>query len=73
MGWMGSTQGTHRRDDIVPLYTYYCPKCGNKKDILVGISDADNQLCPQCDIKMDKVPTAPNFKLNGPGFYCNDY
>ena len=55
----------------MPFYTFKCPSCKKKKDVLQGMNDK----APICDgVKMERVYTSvgkPQFK--GSGFYETDY
>lgn len=56
----------------MPIFTYICEKCGTKEDRLVTQSERDDQLCHQCEIKMqEQFPDSMNFALKG-NWYKNN-
>jgi len=65
----------------MPFYTFKCPKCKDKKDVIQSIIDEDVPICKKCSsvlprkhVKMERVfgnTGKPQFK--GKGFYETDY
>lgn len=54
------------------LYDYACPKCGRKVEVNVKTYDAV-VWCHLCeDVKMDKMLSAPGFRVDGYN-YKNGY
>lgn len=52
----------------MPIYSYACPVCGAKKDVLQKSSDP----APKCEhdqAPMQKQLTTPAFNLKGGGWY----
>lgn len=59
----------------MPLYVYFCFKCGKKSDYLQKIGARRPAKCQLCGNKgkLHKLPTKAAFILKGSGFYKNDY
>ncbi len=56
-----------------PIYDYFCPKCKIRvSDILVS-AFGEPQYCQKCGAKLKKLPSAPNLKFVGDGFFKTDY
>jgi putative FmdB family regulatory protein len=49
----------------MPIYSYQCKKCGNKFDLLVGVTaDAGKLICPQCGNKnIEKTLSSFSFRM----------
>ena len=48
----------------MPLFDFYCHKCGRKVELLVRGEDNGGQpLC--CGYLMNKLPSAPSFTVGG--------
>ena len=56
----------------MPIYTYYCNKCGDK-NIFQSIYDNTLTSCPDCDsIDFRKTFGAIGIAFKGSGFYSTD-
>ena len=54
----------------MPLFEYLCPRCGEKREVLVRSAGAANApTCPVCGADMDKqwAPVATHTKSGGSG------
>jgi putative FmdB family regulatory protein len=57
----------------MPIFEYECDKCGYiTEKLIIGKEDKDKVKCI-CGKIMKKLVSKSSFKLNGPGFYVNDY
>jgi putative FmdB family regulatory protein len=58
----------------MPIYEYQCAKCGFQTEVLQKISDAPLKKCPECGKPaMEKMVSAPSFRLKGSGWYETDF
>ena len=58
----------------MPIYEYQCTKCGHQEEVLQKISDAPLKKCPECGKSaMEKMVSAPSFRLKGGGWYETDF
>jgi len=59
----------------MPIYTYKCPSCETKADLLQKMdSEAPKcQTCPDNPVMVKQVATGIRPKFVGSGFYENDY
>jgi len=58
----------------MPIYEYQCSKCGFQTEVLQKISDAPLKKCPECGKSaMQKMVSAPSFRLKGAGWYETDF
>lgn len=58
----------------MPIYAYKCTSCGQSKDVLQKISDAQLTVCPFCgEASFTKQVTAAGFQLKGSGWYVTDF
>jgi putative FmdB family regulatory protein len=58
----------------MPIYEYQCSKCGFQTEVLQKISDAPLKKCPECGKSaMQKMVSAPSFRLKGSGWYETDF
>ena len=58
----------------MPIYAYKCTSCGQSKDVLQKISDAQLTVCPFCgEPTFTKQVTAAGFQLKGSGWYATDF
>jgi len=58
----------------MPIYAYKCTSCGQSKDVLQKISDAQLTVCPFCgEATFAKQVTAAGFQLKGSGWYVTDF
>ena len=50
------------REDIMPLYVYYCRKCMKVYEAIVPLKDWDKPVkCPHCEEEMKKQPAPVMF------------
>lgn len=58
----------------MPIYEYQCSKCGFQTEVLQKISDAPLKKCSECGKSaMQKMVSAPSFRLKGGGWYETDF
>ena len=58
----------------MPIYEYQCSKCGFQTEVLQKINDAPLKKCPECGKSaMQKMVSAPSFRLKGAGWYETDF
>lgn len=59
----------------MPIYDYQCTTCGCKKEVMRKVSEAALTIaCPECgEETFAKQVSAPNFQLNGTGWYATDF
>ena len=58
----------------MPIYDYECTSCGLKKEVMRKISESNLSTCPACHkATFAKQVSAPNFQLNGTGWYATDF
>ena len=56
----------------MPIYEYYCSKCGEFETIQ-KMSDKPLTQCPTCRRKVTKLISSTTFQLKGSGWYITDY
>jgi putative FmdB family regulatory protein len=57
---------------MMPRYDFRCYECGNAENDRTARYE-EIVVCKNCGGIMNRLPAAPNFKLVGKGFHCNDY
>jgi len=58
----------------MPIYEYKCSKCEHQFEIIQRISDIPIEVCPECSqISVNKLVSAPSFRLKGGGWYETDF
>ena len=58
----------------MPIYEYQCQACGAVVEELQKISDPPLKKCPECGAnKLEKLVSAPSFRLSGTGWYETDF
>ncbi len=58
----------------MPIYEYACKACGHGFDVLQKVSDGALRKCPQCGaLKLQRLVSAPQFRLKGTGWYETDF
>jgi putative FmdB family regulatory protein len=57
----------------MPIYEYFCEKCGAHLEIIQKVSDAPLKRCQKCRGKLEKVVSRTSFQLKGSGWYVTDY
>ncbi|MEZ0232745.1 MAG: FmdB family zinc ribbon protein [Methylophilaceae bacterium] len=58
----------------MPIYDYQCTSCGLKKEVMRKVSEPSVTVCPECGKEtFAKQVSAPNFQLNGTGWYSTDF
>ena len=57
----------------MPIYEYFCDKCGSHIEVLQKVSDAPLKRCQKCRGKLEKVISRTSFQLKGGGWYMTDY
>ena len=56
----------------MPIYTYACNDCEQRRDVRHSIHADPETTCPDCGGAVRKVITAPGITFNGSGFYKTD-
>ena len=59
----------------MPIFDYVCHSCGFRAEVMRKISNSSQQeTCPSCaQDTFYKQLSAPNFQLNGTGYYATDF
>lgn len=58
----------------MPIYEYACSSCGHAMEKLQKISDPPLTDCPECNqATLQKLVSAPGFRLKGGGWYETDF
>lgn len=58
----------------MPIYEYECKACSHGFDVLQKVSDGALRKCPQCGaLKLQRLVSAPQFRLKGTGWYETDF
>lgn len=58
----------------MPIYEYQCDACAHRLERLQKVSDAPLVKCPEChEEKLNKLVSAPAFRLKGGGWYETDF
>lgn len=58
----------------MPIYDYKCPVCNSvATELYVKPNTSNENLCLECDTKMEKQVTQPAIHFKGTGFYETDY
>lgn len=61
---------------LMPTYTYQCPSCKRKEDVVHGIKEDFICYCGFCEGNpacVRIIDTAPGFQLKGKGWYQTDF
>jgi len=58
----------------MPIFDFQCKACGHQFEKLVMGSDPVMPACVSCaDEKVEKLVSAPGFRLSGSGWYETDF
>lgn len=58
----------------MPIYEYRCGKCSHELEAIQKMSDAQLTDCPTCgEPALDRLISAPSFRLKGGGWYETDF
>jgi putative FmdB family regulatory protein len=58
----------------MPIFDFQCTKCAHKDELMRKSSAASTTTCPICNTEtFTKMLSAPNFQLNGSGWYATDF
>ena len=58
----------------MPTYEYVCEPCGGKAEIVHGIKEDPEVICPKCKGPMTRLISGGGGVIfHGSGFFCNDY
>ncbi len=58
----------------MPIYEYQCQACGYHFEKMQRMTDDPLKDCPKCDkAALNKLVSAPSFKLKGTGWYETDF
>src|ERR1700683_2319405 len=58
----------------MPFYEYQCANCGHSLEAMQKISDPALKKCPSCGkAQLQKLMSAPVFRLKGGGWYETDF
>ncbi len=58
----------------MPIYDFECTNCGHAQEMMRKVSADNVDICPKCGEKtFTKQVSAPNFQLNGNGWYATDF
>lgn len=56
----------------MPLYEYYCPRCGFEYEKRKAMDEYKEDIC-ECGFKSQLVPSVNIFELKGGGWYNSGY
>jgi putative FmdB family regulatory protein len=57
----------------MPIYEYYCEKCGKVEEVWCKMTEHPELTCSVCHGQTHRIPSVPNHKYIGYGFYKTDY
>lgn len=58
----------------MPIYDYQCQSCQHQAEVMRKASAPRVETCPSCgEEAFSKQLSAPNFQLNGTGWYATDF
>jgi putative FmdB family regulatory protein len=58
----------------MPIYEYKCLKCEHQFEVIQRFTDNPVESCPECNDKsVQKLVSAPSFRLKGGGWYETDF
>ncbi len=59
----------------MPLYEYYCKKCGKYFEMFQSITEGVPEICMYCKKKksLRRLISKTSFQLNGGGWYKDGY
>ena len=57
----------------MPLYEYQCDACSHRFEKIQKFSDPNEDTCPKCGGKVQKLISSPAIQFKGSGFYITDY
>lgn len=60
----------------MPLFDLICPKCQTTSpDVMLSIRVTSEELpiCPDCEVRTEKLPSKAHAAFKGAGFHCRDY
>ncbi len=58
----------------MPIYDFECSHCGHTAELMRKMSESNVTSCPKCQQEsFAKKISAPNFQLNGTGWYATDF
>lgn len=58
----------------MPIYEYRCTKCGNLfEEWTKSFDSPEEEACPECGGKAERVVSRTTFKLVGSGWFATDY
>ena len=56
------------------IYEFLCSECAHQDHLIRKMDDASVTVCPKCmKDSFVKQVSAPNFQLNGSGWYATDF
>ena len=54
-----------RKENVMPLYSLYCPKCEHRCERMCDVKKREKQSCPKCGTKMEVQIDKTSFILKG--------
>lgn len=58
----------------MPIYDFECTNCSHAQEMMRKVSAPSIDVCPKCGKEtFTKQVSAPNFQLNGSGWYATDF
>ena len=59
----------------MPIYEFQCLECNKKFEKILSISESNKKIKCDCEKKsnLQKVVSAPSFRLDGKGWYETDF
>lgn len=57
----------------MPIYEYRCSVCHHETEVLHGMNETIDQVCPQgCGNTLARLVSAPKVRFSGQGYYETD-
>ena len=57
----------------MPIYEFQCLKCNKKFEKILSISESNKKIKCDCGTDLQRVVSAPSFRLDGKGWYETDF
>lgn len=57
----------------MPIYEFQCLKCNKKLEKILSISESNKKIKCDCGTDLQRVVSAPSFRLDGKGWYETDF
>ena len=57
----------------MPIYEFQCLECNKKFEKILSISESNKKIKCDCGTDLQRVVSAPSFRLDGKGWYETDF